>query len=87
MFEVNRHLWVRWGTEDGEVRFNCRYYTERPGKVEETVALIVETMKEFIEGLRLKGDTESHVGFPAKEWEQRYWLAYVLGVTDDCPWT
>lgn len=85
MFAVGRHLWVRWDTEDGEVRFHCRYYKERPGKVAETGKLIVETMEEFIGGLRLKGDPKSHVGFPAKEWEQRYWLAYVLGVTDDCP--
>lgn len=67
--------------------FHCRYYKEIPWKVDETGELIVKTMKEFIEGLRLKGDTKSHVGFPAKEWEQRYWLAYVLGVTDDCPGT
>lgn len=85
MFAVGRHLWVRWDTEGGEVRFHCRYYKERPGKVAETGKLIVETMEEFIGGLRLKGDPKSHVGFPAKEWEQRYWLAYVLGVTDDCP--
>ena len=36
MFAVNRHLWVRWGIEDGEVRFDCRYYKERLGRVEET---------------------------------------------------
>lgn len=47
----------------------------------------MRTMKEFIEGLRLKGDPKSHAGWPAKEWEQRYWLAYVLGVTDDCAGT
>lgn len=85
MFTVNRHLWARWSTEGGEVRFDCRYYKERLGRVEETGALILKTMKEFVEGLRLKGDPMPHVGFPAKEWEQRYWLAYVLGVTDDCP--
>lgn len=52
MFAVDRHLWVRWDIEDGEVRFHCRYYKERPGKVEETGTLIVETMKEFVDGLR-----------------------------------
>ena len=40
MFAVNRHLWVRWGMEGGEMRLHCRYYTERPGKVEETGTLI-----------------------------------------------
>ena len=87
MFTVNRHLWVRWDTEDGEVRFHCWYYKERPGKVEETGKLIVETMKEFIEGLRLKGDPKSHVGFPADRFESRHYLPYLLGVTDDCPVT
>lgn len=85
MFAVGRHLWVRWSVEDGEVRFDCRYYKESPGKVEETGELIVNMMKEFVEGIRLKNDPESHVGFPADEWKQRYWLAYVLGVTNDCP--
>lgn len=85
MFAVGRHLWVRWSIEDGEVRLDCRYYTERPGKVEETGKLIVRTMKEFIEGLRLKGDPESHVGFPARGLAQRYYLPYLLGVTDECP--
>ena len=64
MFSVDRHLWVRWDIEDGEVRLNCRYYKERPVKVEETGKLIVKTMKEFIDGLRLKDDPMSHVGFP-----------------------
>lgn len=85
MFTVSRHLWTRWSAEGGKFRFHCLYYKERPGRVEETGTLIVETMKEFVEGLRLKGNPKSLVGFPAKEWEQRYWLAYVLGVTDDCP--
>lgn len=84
MFAVNRHLWVRWGIEDGEVRFHCRYYKERPGKVEETGELIVETMKESIEGLRLKGDPVSHVGWAADRFESRHYLPYLLGVTDDC---
>lgn len=79
MFAVGRHMWVRWGIEDGEARFDCRYYKERLGKDEETGKLIVKTMKEFIDGLRLKGDPISHVGFPAKEWKQRYWLSFVLG--------
>lgn len=78
MFAVDRHLWVRWGTEDGEVRFDCRYYKERPGKVEETGALILKMMKEFIDGLRLKGDPVSHVGFPADRFESRYYLPYLL---------
>ena len=42
MFTVNRHLWARWDIEDGEVRFHCRYYKERPGKVEETGELNCE---------------------------------------------
>ena len=41
---------------------NSRYYTGRLGKVDETGKLIVGTMKEFVEGLRLKGDPVSHVG-------------------------
>ena len=85
MFAVDRHLWVRWSMEDGEVRLDCRYYKERPGKVKETGELIVETMKEFVGGLRLKGDPESHVGLPARGFAQRYYLPYLLGVTDDCP--
>ena len=85
MFAVDRHLWVRWGMADGEVRFDCRYYKERPGKVEETGELVVKTMKEFVEGLRLKNDPGSHVGFPARGLEPRYYLPCLLGVTDDCP--
>lgn len=84
MFAVDRHLWVRWSIEDGEVRFHCRYYKERPGRVEETGTLIVKTMKEFIGGLRLKGDPESHVGFPAEKRIDRYYLPYLLGIAD-CP--
>lgn len=84
MFAVNRHLWVRWDTEDGEVRFHCRYYKERPGKVEETGKLIAKTMKEFVEGLRLKGDPMSHVGFPVENRMDRYYLPYLLGVAK-CP--
>lgn len=84
MFAVDRHLWVRWDIEDGEVRFHCRYYKERPGKVAETGKLIVETMEEFIGGLRLKGDPESHVGFPAEKRIDRYYLPYLLGIAD-CP--
>ena len=87
MFAVDRHLWVRWGIEDGEVRFRCRYYTERLGKVAETGTLIVKAMKEFIEGLRLKGDPVSHVGWPADRFESRHYLPYLLGVTDECPVT
>lgn len=87
MFSVDRHLWVRWDIEDREVRFHCRYYKERPGRVEETRKLIVETMKEFVEGLRLKGDPKSHVGWPANRFESRYYLPYLLGMTDDCPET
>ena len=79
MFAVDRHLWVRWSIEDGEVRFDCRYYKERPGKVEETGALIVMTMKEFVEGIQLKGDPESHVGFPLENRMDRYYLSYLLG--------
>ena len=85
MFAVDKHLWVRWGIEDGEVRFYCRYYKDRPGKEEETGEMIVKMMKEFIDGLRLKDDPVSHVGFPAGDREQKYWLSYVLGVTNDCP--
>ena len=84
MFAVGRHLWVRWDTEDGEVMFHCRYYKERPGKVEETGTLIAETMKGFIEGLRLKGDPMSHVGFPVENRMDRYYLPYLLGIAD-CP--
>lgn len=84
MFAVDRHLWVRWGMEKGEVRFDCRYYKERPGKVEETVELIVEKVKAFVEGLRLKGDPKSHVGFPVEKQIDRYYLPYLLGVAD-CP--
>jgi len=84
MFAVGRHLWVRWSIEDGEVRLDCRYYTERPGKVGETGTLIMETMKEFIEGLRLQGDPESHVGFPAEKRIDRYYIPYLLGIAD-CP--
>ena len=87
MFTVNRHLWARWDIEDGEVMFHCRYYKERPGKVEETGELIVKTMKEFIEGLRLKGDPKSHVGWPADRFEPRHYLPYLLGFADDCPET
>lgn len=72
MFAVSRHLWVRWGIEDGEMRFSCRYYKERPGKVEDTGTLIVKTMKEFIEGLRLKGYPMSHVGYPTENRMDRY---------------
>jgi len=84
MFDVNRHLWARWGMEDGEVRLDCRYYTERPGKVEETGELIVETMKEFIEGLRLKGDPKSHVGFPVTGLDRSHYLPYLLDM-GPCP--
>lgn len=84
MFEVNRHLWVRWDIEDGEMRLSCRYYTERPGKVEETGDLIVETMKEFVDGLRLKGDPVSHVGFPVEKSIDRYYLPYLLDIAP-CP--
>lgn len=84
MFAVGRHLWVRWGIGDGEMRLSCRYYTERPGKVAETVELIVNTMKEFVDGLRLKGDPVSHVGFPVEKRIDRYYLPYLLGIAD-CP--
>ena len=84
MFAVNRHLWVRWSIGDGGMRFDCRYYKERPWKVEETRKLMVKTMKEFVDGLRLKGDPKSHVGFPADRFESRHYLPYLLGVTDDC---
>ena len=84
MFTVNRHLWARWDIEDGEVRFHCRYYKERPGKVEETGKLIVKTMKEFIEGLRLKGEPKSHVGWPAENSMDWHYIPYLLGIAD-CP--
>ena len=84
MFAVNRHLWVRWGMEGGEMRLHCRYYTERPGRVEETGTLIVNTMKEFIDGLRLTGDPKSHVGFLAENRMDWYYIPYLLGVAD-CP--
>ena len=84
MFTVNRHLWVRWGTEDGEVRFDCRYYKERLGRVEETGALILKTMKEFVEGLQLKGDPKSHVGFPVTRLDRSHYLPYLLDM-GSCP--
>ena len=84
MFAVDRHLWVRWGIEDGEMRFHCRYYKERLGKAGETGELIVKTMKEFIEGLRLKGDPESHVGFPVENRMDWYYIPYLLGIAG-CP--
>lgn len=84
MFAVGRHLWVRWSIEDGDVRLDCRYYTERPGKVEEIGELIVNTMKEFIEGIRLKGDPVSHVGFPVENRMDWYYIPYLLGIAD-CP--
>lgn len=84
MFAVGRHMWVRWGIEDGEARFDCRYYKERPGNVEETGKLMVETMKEFVDGLRLKGDPMSHVGFPMENRMDSYYLPYLLGVAK-CP--
>lgn len=84
MFAVDRHLWVRWSIEDGEVRFDCRYYTERPGKVEETGELIARTMKEFVEGLQLKGDPKSHVGFPVTRLDRSHYLPYLLDM-GSCP--
>ena len=84
MFAVNRHLWVRWDTEDGEIRFHCRYYKERPGKIEDTGALIVETMKEFIDGLRLEKDPKSHVGWPATGLDMSHYLPYLLDM-GSCP--
>lgn len=84
MFAVDRHLWVRWDIEDGEVRFHCRYYKETPRKVEETGKLIVRTMKGFIEGLRLKGDPMPHIGFPVEKRIDRFYLPYLLGIAD-CP--
>ena len=84
MFAVGRHLWVRWDTEDGEVRFHCRYYKERPGKVEKTGELIAKTMKEFIDGLRMKGDPKSHVGFPATGLDRSHYLPYLLYM-GSCP--
>lgn len=83
MFAVNRHLWVRWDTGDGKVRFHCRYYKERPGKVEETGTLIVETMKAFIDSLRLKGDPKSHVGWAVTGLDRSY-LPYLLDIRP-CP--
>ena len=50
----------------------------------DTGTLIVETMKEFIEGLRLKGDPMSHIGFPLENRMDRYYLPYLLGMAD-CP--
>lgn len=85
LFTIDSHLWVRWSSHNGEITFCCRYYKERPGKADETVELIVKKMSKFINNLRLKEYPISHVGFPAGEYEQRYWLSYVLGVTDDCP--
>lgn len=84
MFAVDRHLWVRWGIEDGEMRFHCRYYKERPGKAGETGALIVKTMSEFIDGLRLKDDPKSHVGFPATGLDRSHYLPYLLDM-GPCP--
>ena len=83
LFAVNRRMWVRWRMEDGEVRFDCRYYKERPGKVEEPGELIVKIMKEFIEGLRLKGDPVVHVGFPTTGLDRSY-LPYLLDI-GPCP--
>lgn len=83
MFAVGRHLWVRWGTEDEEVMFHCRYYKEIHGNVEETGKLIVYTMKEFIDGLRLKNDPKSHVGFLVAGLERSY-LPYLLDM-GPCP--
>lgn len=85
MFAVDRHLWVRWDIEDGEVRFHCRYYKERLGRVEETGTLIVKTMKEFIEGLRLKGDPIPHVGWPATGLD-RFYLPYLLDMGPCTDW-
>ena len=84
MFAVDRHLWVRWSIEDGEVRFDCRYYKERLGRVEETGALILKTMKEFVEGLQLKGDPKSHVGFPVTRLDRSHYLPYLLDM-GSCP--
>lgn len=84
MFAVNRHLWVRWDTEDGEVRFHCRYYKDGPWKVDETEGQIVNTMTEFIRGLRLEKDPKSHVGFPVEKRIDRYYLPYLLGIAN-CP--
>lgn len=84
MFAVDRHLWVRWSIEDGEVRFDCRYYKERLGRVEETGALILKTMKAFVEGLQLKGDPKSHVGFPVTRLDRSHYLPYLLDM-GSCP--
>lgn len=54
----------------------------KTGEVAETGELIVKTMEEFIEGLRLKGDPVSHAGFPADRFESRHYLPYLLGVAD-----
>lgn len=84
MFAVDRHLLVRWGIEGEEVRFHCRYYTGRPGNVDETGKLIVGTMKESIEGLRLKSDPMPHVGFPATGLDRPHYLPYLLDM-GPCP--
>jgi hypothetical protein len=42
-------------------------------------------MQDFIAGLRSEDSRESHVGYPARGLEQRYYLPYLLGVRDDCP--
>ena len=84
MFVVNGRLWVRWGTEDGEVRFHCRYYKDGPWKVEETDGQIVKTMNEFIEGLRLENDPMSHVGWPATGLDRSHYLPYLLDM-GSCP--
>lgn len=42
----------------------------------------MNTMTEFIEGLRLKGDPMSHVGWPVEDRIDRYYLPYLLGVAD-----
>lgn len=56
----------------------------KTGEVEETGELIVKTMKEFIDGLRLKGDPKSQVGWPAENRIDRYYIPYLLGIAD-CP--
>ena len=84
MFAVNRHLWARWGTEDGEVRFHCRYYKDGPWKVDETEGQIVKMMNEFIEGLKLEKDPMSHVGFPATGLDRSHYLPYLLDM-GPCP--
>ena len=59
----------------------------KPEKVREIGDTMFAELKAFISRLQgeLKPDPVSHVGFHASDFEQRYYLPYLLGVSDDCP--